>query len=220
MDARVPISRPDSDRATALRAHLDARLLVHQGTRPELAEGWRVDVPPVLYHYTTAEGLLGILNEQAFWATDCEFLNDSSEMRYGLRLLDHTLREFAVQGEHSLALRGQVIKDGRGFRPGKKPFVVCFCKRGDLLSQWHGYAGGGGYAIGLAWTGIAASICNSNCALWQVEYDVDHQTEILTAHFEAAAIAAEEVMSECQSTEEEDIVSALRATPFCAVLPS
>src|ERR1035441_9565471 len=95
-DPQVPISRPAPERVTVLRSHLEARLSILRDARPELAEGWRVDVPAVLYHYTTAEGLLGILNEQAFWATDCEFLNDSSEMRYGLQLFTHKLREYAT----------------------------------------------------------------------------------------------------------------------------
>ena len=33
-----------------------------------------------LYHYTTLEGLLGIINTQTLWATHGRFLNDSSEL--------------------------------------------------------------------------------------------------------------------------------------------
>lgn len=28
------------------------------------------------------------------------------------------------------------------------PYVTCFCEKGDLLSQWRGYAGGHGWALG------------------------------------------------------------------------
>ena len=37
----------------------------------------------VLYHYTTSEGLLGILRDDKLWATDIFHLNDSSEFEYG-----------------------------------------------------------------------------------------------------------------------------------------
>jgi hypothetical protein len=39
----------------------------------------RAEPPPILYHYTTQEGLLGILETDSLWATKIHFLNDSSE---------------------------------------------------------------------------------------------------------------------------------------------
>lgn len=36
---------------------------------------------PSLFHYTTAEGLSGILRSQTLWATDYRFLNDSMELK-------------------------------------------------------------------------------------------------------------------------------------------
>jgi hypothetical protein len=35
-----------------------------------------------LWHYTTAEGLKGILEDRILWATDCRYLNDKSELIY------------------------------------------------------------------------------------------------------------------------------------------
>jgi hypothetical protein len=40
-----------------------------------------------LFHYTTAAGLLGILNDLAFWATDLRFLNDAQEAVYARETL-------------------------------------------------------------------------------------------------------------------------------------
>lgn len=40
--------------------------------------------------------------------------------------------------------------------PMARAFVACFCKRGDLLSQWRGYAAeGAGYAIGFNWSALS-----------------------------------------------------------------
>ena len=37
-------------------------------------------VPAQLHHYTTAEGLRGILKSKSLWASDLRFLNDRSEL--------------------------------------------------------------------------------------------------------------------------------------------
>ena len=41
-----------------------------------------IDREPCLYHYTSAEGLAGILQSRALWATDTAFLNDWKEIGY------------------------------------------------------------------------------------------------------------------------------------------
>src|SRR4051794_188276 len=39
--------------------------------------------PEILYHYTTAAGLIGIVQSQTLWATNAEFLNDAQELLCG-----------------------------------------------------------------------------------------------------------------------------------------
>ena len=39
-----------------------------------------------LYHYTSNQGLVGILESQKLWATNYSFLNESSELNYGMKL--------------------------------------------------------------------------------------------------------------------------------------
>lgn len=46
---------------------------------------------PYLYHYTTLEGLKGILETQTLWATHFEFLNDSSELSTFKDILSNAL---------------------------------------------------------------------------------------------------------------------------------
>jgi len=38
------------------------------------------EIHPRLYHYTTLQGVLGIIQSQCLWATHYKFLNDSSEI--------------------------------------------------------------------------------------------------------------------------------------------
>jgi hypothetical protein len=38
-----------------------------------------------LYHYTTPDGLIGIVETQTLWATDVFYLNDSEEFALGIQ---------------------------------------------------------------------------------------------------------------------------------------
>ena len=43
----------------------------------------------LIYHYTTAEGLIGILSDQQIYATESRFLNDRSEIIAGIELINN-----------------------------------------------------------------------------------------------------------------------------------
>jgi hypothetical protein len=42
----------------------------------------------ILYHYTTATGLNGIVRSRSIWASHYRFLNDATEFRYGLGMFE------------------------------------------------------------------------------------------------------------------------------------
>ena len=110
-------------------------------------------MPDLIYHYTTADGLLGILQDASLLATDMHFLNDRSEWEYQVKLavgcanwldtldLDATQEPFARHW--AFWLRNFSIVENERLH-----CVSCFCAHGDLLSQWRGYAGSEGFAIG------------------------------------------------------------------------
>jgi hypothetical protein len=120
--------------------------------------------PEVLYHYTTAQGLLGIVEGAALWATNADFLNDARELKYGRQELYDALRKRAdelspeepeVAGakySQAAVMRSAVdhLSPGGIFarREHHVVYVACFCEEGDLLSQWRGYGAPGGYAVG------------------------------------------------------------------------
>jgi len=109
--------------------------------------------PEILYHYTTASGLLGILEKQSLWATDVGYLNDYMEVELSIHELMDGLATEAARREEAHGLDGGGLRAAEttlvdhlgGGRFG--PFVASFCESGDLLSQWRGY-GRGGYALG------------------------------------------------------------------------
>ncbi len=103
-----------------------------------------------LYHYTGLEGLKGILENDCLWATDAFKSNDSTEIQWGLEILEKKLIKAGI-GEHDVkifisSIWKAINEKAKGF------FLTCFSgviKNGyredhGVLSQWRGY---GSYAI-------------------------------------------------------------------------
>jgi len=99
-------------------------------------------VPPFLFHYTTFEGLKGILKDNALRATFSQSLNDGSEWEFGRSVV----RKYPVPEEMAKAL----APPSPWAEPAPKSiFVTCFCEESDLLSMWRSYSvHGGGYCLG------------------------------------------------------------------------
>ncbi len=122
--------------------------------------------PPVLWHYTSASGLIGILQTNKLYASRSTFLNDSLEISHGLGVLRSTLFNLGSTGYKPVTkrfIRG-ISKPGiieRHFAGTElTAYVACFCGEKDLLSQWRGYQGQGamgGYALEFTPPGAFAS---------------------------------------------------------------
>ncbi len=121
-----------------------------------------------LYHYTDAGGLYGILDSHSLWATHVSYMNDEKEFMFGIEAVIAEVREASkalpipasdnkiadllakliapsvtvLAATKSLMARTSLIRDNYG------PFVTCLSVAGDDLSQWRGYSGYGGYAVG------------------------------------------------------------------------
>jgi len=115
--------------------------------------------PPdgLLYHYTTAEGLKGIVEKNELWATSAYFLNDSAEIVYGCRVLNEALDGWIASNprpENSLTLgtaRQLQTVFGEHFlnmHIVQPIYLSCFCEEDNLLSQWRAYGQSGGYSLG------------------------------------------------------------------------
>lgn len=95
--------------------------------------------PAILYHYTNAAGLEGILKSRSLWGTQFDFLNDASEYDYAVGVLMECLPSSDLYDHHIQ------LEIARMF----PHYVVSFCDSGDLLSQWRGYSStNDAYAIG------------------------------------------------------------------------
>jgi hypothetical protein len=102
--------------------------------------------PELLYHYTTQDGLLGILEKACIWATHYRYLNDASEGQIVSKLLIEELtKRNCDEG---------VISQGKRILSeitSQDVYAASFSEHGNLLSQWRAYSGkSGGYSIGFS----------------------------------------------------------------------
>jgi hypothetical protein len=135
------------------------------------------EVSPRLYHYTTEQGLYGILDNQCLWATHYKFLNDSSEiilfrdklikflspstLDYLKKLISNhpnTLACISDMGGMDTVVKSATegIVDTLYKFLSHEIYITSFCgehttddfiNENGLLSQWRAYGGDGGFAV-------------------------------------------------------------------------
>jgi hypothetical protein len=135
-------------------------------------------VPVCVYHYTTAAGFDGIVRDRSIRATNFSFLNDPSEVTYGLtfarKLLEASKSSIAAD---KVALIDQILT----FLDAAVAFevyVACFSKHEDDLSQWRAYGTGQErYAIGFDTEALDALTPGPDAKFVRVLYEEPEQTE-------------------------------------------
>jgi hypothetical protein len=124
--------------------------------------------PKNLYHYTSAEALLAILQSGSLWATDIRYLNDTAEYRFARDLLLKELqgRTVRLKNKRVRSLIEQHLKSLR-ISNAAYAYVTSFSACGNLLSQWRAYAPRDGVSIGFH-AGALQKI--NGYALWKCHY--------------------------------------------------
>lgn len=147
--------------------------------------------PELLYHYTDAVGLHGIVSSGEVWATDALYLNDATEFVYIFNLLEEELIAFERTEprppEDALAvselIRATATTQLSLMRDDVPCFVACFCEEKDLLSQWRAYSQGvGGFSLGFRRSVVESSTAGSNFGAFRFEpvlYDAMVQRQSL-----------------------------------------
>jgi hypothetical protein len=138
--------------------------------------------PPAseLWHYTDAEGLMGVVASGQLWCTQVACLNDSLEQRYFGDLVHAAVKaRRANNTDPHLAILLRVADeflDGQDFAAAGR-FVACFSEIEDDLGQWRGYGGGQcGYSIGFHFDGILEALVRPSTFLLPMHYeDKGHQ---------------------------------------------
>jgi hypothetical protein len=141
--------------------------------------------PAEVFHYTTVEGLHGILATRKLWATDVRYLNDRSEFIYS----DDLVRQVGTSlcaGLGPLFDFSEMLN--KNFLDIFDCYVSCFCEDGDLLSQWRAYSRqGAGYAIGFDVPRLRAlHSADAGAMLGRIVYDQAAQLELLRESLQSA----------------------------------
>ncbi len=164
--------------------------------------------PTIVYHYTDQNGLMGIVRENSIWATQIQYLNDSTEMQRIFKIIEgHAnikydaisrsyINEYAnykiesyddndtptptmVSGDYWRQLIALATGDFVLGSIAQDVFIACFCSEGDLLSQWRGYSGGAyGYSLGFTSQGLVQMALASNFIFGSCIYNANLQNAI------------------------------------------
>ena len=142
----------------------------------------------LLYHYTTAKGLLGILESKTIWMTNYNFLNDQTEYKHGFE----SVRKKAIEkcksiqeGELSKITYSSLIHYLADYLNGKKElYLCCFSDFRDSIDQWRGYTDqNGSFALGFDFTDLYQKFDKINYGPRKIIYNDDIKNEIYDALF-------------------------------------
>lgn len=108
-----------------------------------------------LHHYTDVNGLTGIIERRALWATDIGFLNDSQEMLAGIDLIRRKCAHMSTFETSNEPLQSaiRVFYDKipefvQNNLTKRNTYIVSFSRAGDNLRQWMSYCPkNSGYSI-------------------------------------------------------------------------
>ncbi|WP_164102256.1 DUF2971 domain-containing protein [Candidatus Laterigemmans baculatus] len=111
------------------------------------------DWPDTVYHYCDLGAAVSILQNKRLWATHLRYVNDFSEIDFGL---SQAFKEIQVlraefQGEAMATVFVNACEDGLKDHQSWHFYACCFSREKDLLSQWRAYADdGAGVALGFS----------------------------------------------------------------------
>lgn len=134
-------------------------------------------LPSLVYHYTSLEGFVGIVQSRSLWLSDYSYLNDKRELTHGIE----TIREVIVQmlGANPNPTVASLLQtwDREIAKPSCRICIASFSAEDDSLSQWRAY---GTIAIGIAPQHLPVHAYQAS--LRAVEYDCDLQKKIISAY--------------------------------------
>lgn len=113
----------------------------------------------LVYHYTSPEALLNIIENHNLWFSEITYMNDESEIRYTFELLKELLEnnEIEIDLEFKKAIsfhsgaRLQIPSNLWEYLNRESRYVACFSTEKDELALWNYYTKTGnmaGYNIG------------------------------------------------------------------------
>ncbi len=103
-------------------------------------------IPDEITHYTSLEGLKGIIGRREIWCTDIRQVNDPHEGDYGMAVIQNVITRKPVPSKFADFVMHQ--KRLFGTKELFTDYIACFCAAHDTDAMWLDYAQEGiGYGI-------------------------------------------------------------------------
>ncbi|TFD13523.1 DUF2971 domain-containing protein [Cryobacterium sp. TMT1-2-2] len=116
------------------------------------------EIGPTLFHYTNAQGLIGIVQNRELWATETNFLNDPAEVTFASAVLVSLLKERALdasENERSTISATIALLEKSYVDPNTpdqyredRTFITSFSRSDQSLTLWRMYGRQNGFSIG------------------------------------------------------------------------
>lgn len=137
----------------------------------------------VLYHYTSLQGFIGLMQNKSIWCSHCEFLNDSSEFIHALRFASETTSRIFMEDDYLNAFSWLISETVHKLKlDSRQIFVTSFSEKADLLSQWRGYCPqGAGIAIGFDKGLLNEYATNHGIRLEKCLYETSTQSKLINS---------------------------------------
>lgn len=144
----------------------------------------------LLYHYCSNDAFLKILSNRELWLSDLTLSNDSMEGAWVREVLLEECRRREVSPHIISAFADRFDRMHKTF----SALGFCLSERGDLLSQWRGYAdNGAGIAIGFdrkRLTEIARRTADGGIKIYKIIYNNKEQIKLLRKDIDALSAMA------------------------------
>jgi len=137
--------------------------------------------PKLLFHYTSPDGLIGILKNKEIWATNAIFQNDEKEQKYAAEIAKdacYNIKNTSLrEDEEAKKLVDELKKKAGSAAP--RIYIASFSEEENLLSQWRAYCPNGGYSIGFPSNQLHKMAIAQKFYLSKCIYDRNEQNKIV-----------------------------------------
>jgi len=162
----------NSDTWTGIQSHMADELI--RGALADPNSYHNKPLPDTVFHYTSLDGLIGIVESQSLYASNLYYLNDRKEYQHGIDLILEILPKLKTNPTWTSIL-AKVENNLDLFKKSER-YVTCFSSNGDSLSQWRAYGyDGRGISIGFKREHIEDSCFSQHIHSSMILYDQSAQ---------------------------------------------
>jgi hypothetical protein len=141
-------------------------------------------LPDFLYHYTSGQALLGILESDSVWASQIRYMNDSKEFTHAVEHATQVLHRLSMASSNQTGTRSGLCKAVIRYLEELDHlalYVACFSEIPDSLSQWRGYCPPNfGYSLGFDRVKLDTAAEEQGFKLKKCIYDRDEQSQTVS----------------------------------------